>query len=251
MSAATSGPALAGYDHLLRAAARLSWDEAALPLAADRAAWLAVDEDVRAPLRRLMAGFCVAEGAVAAHLAPFADAAADPVLAECFAAQARDEARHARFFARAAAEVAGLDPADHAAVAGPGLVRLFAEDLPETAAALARGDVRLSAGVGLYHLVLEGIVFAAGQEALLERLEAVGTLPVLLDGARRVAADERWHVGLGVRCLRDAGMTAEELAEVEAAAARAALAWGPEIAGPERVAAVLERHRRRVGIALA
>ncbi len=58
--------------------------------------------------------------------------------------------------------------------------------------------MRLAAGVGLYHLVLEGIVFAAGQAALLERLERLGTLPALLDGATRVAADERWHVGLGV-----------------------------------------------------
>ena len=197
-----------------------------------------------------MAGFLVAEQAVAAHLGSFGAAAGDPALAECFAAQAADEARHARFFARAAHELAGLPPAAVEAAAGPALVTLFGEELPATAAALARGDVRLAAGVGLYHLVLEGIVFAAGQAALLERLEALGSLPALHDGAARVAADERWHVGLGVRCLRDAGLTAAELATVEDAAARAARAWGSELVDEARIAGVLERHRRRVRIAL-
>lgn len=193
---------LAGYAHLLKAAKRLQWDEAALDLAADAPAFAALPERLRAPLRRLLAGFCVAEAAVAAHLAPFVVAAEDPQLARAFRAQAVDEARHARFFARAAREVAGIE--DPRALAGPELVALFEDELPRRAAAVADGG-DLAHAVGLYHLVLEGIVFLIGQRALLALLDAAGTLPALREGSGRVVEDERWHLGLGVMCLTRAG----------------------------------------------
>lgn len=238
---------LAGYDHLLAAARRLQWDDRAIDLRADAAAWPALDAGTRGRVAALVAGFCLAERAVAEHLAPFGAAAAaagDPVAAECFVVQAADERRHARFFTRVICEVVGLEP-DGPVAAGlvtPELRRLFEDDLPALAVRLGGGYTSLAEAVGLYHLVLEGIVFAIGQQALTEELEAVGVLPGVLDGVRRVQGDERWHVGLGVMCLQDHGFESD----VAAAAARAAGAWGPDVATPGRVDTVLAVHGRRV-----
>lgn len=232
---------LAGYEHLLRAAARLQWDDAAIPVERDAQAFARLPPPLQDELARLLAGFCLAETAVAEHLAPFEAAAADPLLARCFAVQANDERRHARFFARVACDVAGIP--DPAAVAPPQIHTLFGDELPRTAAALAAGSASLDRAVGLYHLVLEGIVFAAGQERLVAVLDAAGTLPHVRDGVTRVQADERWHVGLGVRCLHDLGVTDPELGELPAIAAAV---WSDDADG---AAELLRRHRRRLALA--
>ena len=198
----------AGYDHFLAIAARSQWDDAAIDLRADARAWPEVAD---ARLTELVAGFCVGEEGVAEHLAPFGPAA------ECFAAQQRDEERHARFFARYAATVGLADPRAHVS---PAFLELFEVRLPE-AAARAGGEA-----VGLYHMVLEGVVFTAGQLALLDLLD--DRLPGLRTGAELVLRDERWHVGFGARCLADLDYDeAAILAEGEAAAAL----WAPEYAG--------------------
>jgi ribonucleoside-diphosphate reductase beta chain len=229
---------LAGYEHLLRAARRLRWDEAAIDLRADAGAWATLEDPCRASLRRLVAGFLVAEEAVAAALDPFVAAADDPLVRACFVAQQGDEERHARFFARVAREVVGVDAHD----APPAVHDLFTRRLPDTAAALGRGEATLADGVALYHLVLEGVVFAAGQEALLAALDETG-LDGVRAGAARVQADERWHVGLGVRCLQDAGLACEQLEELLAEGERAARAWG--VAGVDAARAA-RTHRRRL-----
>ncbi len=185
-----------------------------------------------------MAGFCVAETAVAAALDPFVAAAEEPLVRACFAAQQADEERHARFFARAA-HLVGARPED----APPAVRDLFERRLPETAAALARGEATLGDAVSLYHLVLEGVVFAAGQEALVRALGPAG-LTGMREGARRVQADERWHVGLGVRCLQDAGVPAPAFDALLSDGAHAARAWGGEVDG--RLA--VRTHRRRLKI---
>lgn len=230
---------LAGYDHLLAAATRLQWDERALDLGGDR-----VPPQAAAAIRRLIAGFWVAEHAVAEHLGPFVARAPEGAARACFAAQATDEARHARFFDRVAREVLGIDPEREAqALAGPEIVRLFRDDLPAQAARLAGDGGELAAAVGLYHLVLEGIVFTIGQTALLELLDAHGGMPGTRDGVARVQGDERWHVGLGVLSLQELGRPPE----VGDAAARAAAAWGEDVAEPGLVERVLAAHARRLG----
>ena len=55
--------------------------------------------------------------------------------------------------------------------------------------------------VGLYHMVLEGVVFTAGQYALLEILDK-DRLPGLYEGMELVLRDEKWHIGFGTRCLQ-------------------------------------------------
>ena len=237
-----SSGVLAGYDHLLRAADRLRWDDRVLDLAGDRAGYVGLDPARRGALRRLVAGFCVAESAVAEHLVPFEAAADDPALAACLRAQADDERRHARFFARVAREVVGIDPVtDAPRIAGDAVNRLFGELLPAAADAVDADPATLPRAVALYHLVLEGVVFATGQDLLIWLLTDVGTLPATLEGARRVQGDERWHIGLGVQCLSLAGA---EPPPLDDAVALALECWG-EAADREWA---LARHQRRMDL---
>jgi ribonucleoside-diphosphate reductase beta chain len=77
--------------------------------------------------------------------------------------------------------------------------------------------------------VLEGILFTAGQLAMLELLEEAGTLPGVSDGLALVMRDERWHIGFGARALGLIGAT-ETIDDLLAAAAPAAAAWGDAVA---------------------
>src|SRR3954469_5817189 len=58
-----------------RLVARLQWNPAAIDLASGTREWQQLPEQRRGRLMRLLAGFCVAEDAVAEQLTPFADAA--------------------------------------------------------------------------------------------------------------------------------------------------------------------------------
>ena len=200
----------ADYPHFLGLAERAQWDEARIDLRADAQAW----PQVATPrLTELVAGFTVGEQGVAEHLHAFADGPA----AACFEAQQRDERRHARFFARYAATIGMDDPRAHVS---PAFLELFEIRLPEAAAG-APGEA-----VGLYHMVLEGVVFTAGQLALLELVDE--RLPGLKLGAELVLRDERWHVGFGARCLAD--LDFDEAAILDEGE-RAAALWAPEHAG--------------------
>lgn len=233
---------LAGYDQLLAAARRLQWHAEAIDLRPDAARAPELDAATAATLAELVAGFHLAEHAVAAELAPYVAAAGDSAAAECFAVQAGDEGRHARFFDRVAGEVLPID--DTNGLTPPGIRELFVDILPATARTLAADDGELPAAVGLYHLVLEGIVFAVGQEALLALARDHG-LTGVADGVARVQGDERWHIGLGVLALQRLGTAVD----VDQHTRRALAAWGPRIATPERVERTLAVHARRCAIA--
>ena len=205
-----------------RIVARLQWSPEAIDLSEDARAWPELPADRRDRLTGILAGFCVAEDAVAVHLTPFADAARgaklpsqESLMAWVFFLQRRDEQRHARLFDRIGAEVLGLagdTPAERRAAArehvAPAMLELFEERLPAMAAELGAGRVGLDEGVSLYHMLLEGVVFDAGQHALLDDLED-GALPGIRTGVERVERDERWHVGFGLRCLVETQPTAE------------------------------------------
>jgi ribonucleoside-diphosphate reductase beta chain len=267
---------VAGYGHFLRAAASLRWDEGAVDLSADARAWVALDPRLRGRLLHLLAGFCVGEAAVASELGPFARAAHDADAAACFEVQALDEARHARFFDRVAAEVAGVagsGPSERREALRPLLpapfVALFERRLQAVARGLAEaggadradstagaadlGAVRemgtdgdLSGAVALYHLVLEGLVFTAGQHALLDLLELSGApLPGLRHGVELVLRDERWHVGFGARLLAEVGGADGVAERLLDEAQPAVAAWGDAV-DPPVAARVLATHRRRL-----
>jgi ribonucleoside-diphosphate reductase beta chain len=173
---------VAGYEHFLALAQRAQWDERDVDLSRD--VW---DDE----LGTAVANLSLAETAVAAELDPLI-AAAPPAARACFAAQQRDERRHARFFARYAHEVVGSDDLRP----DPEWREWFLVTLPR----VAREESLADAG-GLYHMVLEGAVLTHALQAL-----AATPLPGLAHGARLILRDERWHVGFGVRVLRDLGV---------------------------------------------
>jgi len=225
-----------------RIVARLQWNPAAIDLAADLRAWPELPAERRERLTTLLAGFCVAEEAVAVHLTPYADVAREAKLASheslmawVFFLQRRDEQRHARLFDRLAEEVLGLPGATPAerraaarALAPAGILDLFEERLPAMATELAEGRAGLDEGVSLYHMLLEGVVFDAGQHALLDDLED-GVLPGVREGIERVEKDERWHVGFGLRCLVETQPSEELLGDLLERAEEAAAVWGDAV----------------------
>jgi ribonucleoside-diphosphate reductase beta chain len=230
-----------------RIVARLQWSPEAIDLTQDARAWSELPSERRHRVMTLLAGFCVAEDAVAEELKPFSDAARkatltsqENLMAWVFFLQRRDEQRHARLFDRIGAEVVGLpgdSPEERRAAArahAPAeLLDLFEVRLPAVAAELAAGRTGLSEGVGLYHMLLEGVVFDAGQHALLDDL-ADGALPGVREGVERVERDERWHVGFGLRCLVEAEASPELLDDLLVRAAEAAEAWGDAVPAATR-----------------
>jgi ribonucleoside-diphosphate reductase beta chain len=244
-------------DFFSKLVARLQWDPEAIDFTPDARAWAELPAERRRRLMTLLAGFRVGEDAVSQHIAPFADAAREATLASheslmawVFFLQRRDEDRHARFVDRVAAEVLGLPgdtPAERREAAKihapPGVVELFEARLPETAAELAAGRTGLAEGVSLYHMLLEGVVFLAGQHALLEDL-ADGALPGVREGLERIQADERWHVGFGLRCLIECQPSRELLDELLARSEDATGAWGDVLpASTREFVADLSHHR--------
>jgi ribonucleoside-diphosphate reductase beta chain len=235
-----------------RVAARKQWDAAAIDLTPDARAWPELPDERRHRLTTLLAGFHVAEDAVAEQITPFADAVRRETLASqeslvawTFSLQRRDEERHARLFDRIAAEVLrlpGETPAERRAAARehatPAILELFEELLPTMAAGLAAGQAGLGEGVSLYHMLLEGVVFNAGTQALLDDL-ADGALPGVREGVERIERDERWHVGFGLRCLIESQPSQELIDDMVARAGAAAAAWGDAVP-----AAVRERNAR-------
>ena len=233
-------PRLSTYSQIV---AELQWDPAAIDFAPDARAWPALPEERRRRLTTLLAGFCVAEDAVAEHLTPFADVAehVDTMMMWIFFLQRRDEDRHALFFDRVAAEVLGLpgQTPGRAPRRGPrtrpGRVprAVRGSGCPRWLPSSRRGAPASPTASGLYHMVLEGAVFTAGQRALLDDLED-GALPGVREGVEHVDLDERWHVGFGVRCLTEAGDPDLVLEEVLARATEAAGAWGDAVPAATR-----------------
>jgi ribonucleoside-diphosphate reductase beta chain len=225
-----------------RVAARKLWDAAAIDFAPDIRAWPELPDERRARLTTLLAGFRVAEDAVAGNLTPFVAAAnretlasQESLMAWTFTIQRRDEERHARFFDRIAAEILqlpGETPDERRAAARehatPEILELFEDLLPTLSAELASGESGLADGVGLYHMLLEGVVFNAGTNALIEDL-ADEALPGVLEGIQRVERDERWHVGFGLRCLIETQPSQERIDDLVARAQKAAHAWGDAV----------------------
>jgi ribonucleoside-diphosphate reductase beta chain len=243
---------IAGYEHFAGLASRLQWDEAAIDLRPDAGAWPGLDAPTRERLLALLAGFCVGEASVADELRPFADAADDPHAQACFLAQEGDERRHAAFFDRVMRDVCAVPGADAArrrdaarGLVPAGFLELFDERLPAVARDLGAGGTDLGRAVGLYHMVLEGVVFTAGQMAVLDLLEERPELPGIRAGVELVLRDERWHVGFGTRCLDDAAPAPEALEAVVREGTAAARVW-QDVVGEALAAKVVAMLHRRL-----
>ena len=244
---------ITGYGHFVQLAETLQWDETAIDLSADIEAWAKLEDEESAQIRGLIAGFVVGEAAVAEHLGNFQTAAQDESMAACFVSQARDEARHARFFDRVAAEVLRVPGATMTerldalrGYVGPELVALFEERLPAIAEDLADDHGNLTAAVGLYHMILEGVVLSAGQFALLEALEQLSVkMPGVHKGMELVLRDERWHIGFGSRVIQSADLVEDEMERIMNEGHKASSAWG-DLISDEAIEKVTQLHGRRV-----
>ncbi|HEY2194924.1 MAG TPA: ribonucleotide-diphosphate reductase subunit beta [Actinomycetospora sp.] len=245
---------ITGYGHFAQLADSLQWDETAIDLSADAEAWQQLDAEEREQVVGLLAGFVIGETSVATHLKSFqAAASTDDAMEKVFVAQARDEARHARFFDRVVAEVAGVPGAnlterlEHLrGRVSPDLVELFEERLPATAQRVADDPEGLTAAVGLYHMILEGVVLTAGQHALLDTLEKQSVkMPGVHKGMELVLRDERWHIGFGSRVIQSADIVDDEMEELLKQGTKAASAWGDLISEAD-VDKVEHLHRRRL-----
>ena len=244
---------LTGYSHFVQLAESLQWDETTLDFSADIEAWQKLEDAEREQLFGLVAGFCIAEAAVAQHLTNFQGAATvDDSMAECFRSQARDEARHSRFFDRVAGEVIGVPGTTRERLdflrgsVNRDLVELFEGRLPAMAQRLADDQSNLSAAVGLYHMVLEGVVLLAGQNSMLDTLESLSVrLPGVQKGMELVLRDERWHIGFGSRIVQSADLVGDDVESILAQGEAAAKAWG-NLTSNEAIDSATQQHRRRL-----
>ena len=248
---------ITGYDHFVQLAGTLQWDETDIDFAADREAWPKLDETEQEKVLGLLAGFVIAETAVAGNLGNYQAAARRRTRSRWrprSSAQARDEARHARFFDLVASTVVGHPGRRHrdsggttcATRSADELVDLFEETLPATAQRLADDHEGLTDAVGLYHMVIEGVVLLAGQHAMLDTLEKLSSnLPGLRKGMELVLRDERWHIGFGSRVIQNANISDEKAAEMLAHGESATKAWG-DLITTDAIATAMKQHKRRL-----
>lgn len=244
---------IAGYDHFVTLADSLQWDETALDLTADVEAWSRLGDDESARVLGLIAGFCIGENSVAGELGSFQTAAGDASMAAAFRAQERDEQRHARFFDRIATEVAAVPGQDLAARldvlrghVSPEIVELFEQRLPAIAGQLAEGREELVSAVGLYHMILEGVVLLAAQHAMLDALARLSAgLPGLHKGMELVLRDERWHIGFGSRVIQSAEIVDSEMEQLLREGEKASSAWG-DLISSDAIEKAAQMHRRRL-----
>jgi ribonucleoside-diphosphate reductase beta chain len=245
---------ITGYGHFVQLAESLQWDETTIDLSTDIESWTKLEDSEYDQILGLIAGFCVGETSVATHLTSFRGAAStDDMMAEVFAAQARDEARHARFFDRVVREVCGV-PGENLTERvdalrdriSTELVELFEERLPAIARGLADSDEELTTAVGLYHMILEGVVLTAGQHALLDALEKLSVpMPGMRKGMELVLRDERWHIGFGSRVIQSADLVDNDLERILNEGSKAAWAWGDLISSKD-IEKVDQLHKRRL-----
>ena len=245
---------ITGYGHFAQLAESLQWDETTVDLSTDIESWTELEDSEYDQILGLLAGFCVGETSVATHLTSFrAAASTDDMMAEVFAAQARDEARHARFFDRVVREVCGVPGTTMSERVdalrdriSTELVELFEERLPAIARGLADSDEDLTTAVGLYHMILEGVVLTAGQHALLDALEKLSVpMPGMRKGMELVLRDERWHIGFGSRVIQSADLVDNDLEKILNEGSRAAWAWGDLISSKD-IEKVDQLHKRRL-----
>ncbi|WP_433026908.1 ribonucleotide-diphosphate reductase subunit beta [Actinomycetospora sp. CA-053990] len=245
---------ITGYGHFAQLAESLQWDETTVDLSTDIESWTELEDSEYDQVLGLIAGFCVGETSVATHLTSFrAAASTDDMMAEVFAAQARDEARHARFFDRVVREVCGVPGTTMSERVdalrdriSTELVELFEERLPAIARGLADSDEDLTTAVGLYHMILEGVVLTAGQHALLDALEKLSVpMPGMRKGMELVLRDERWHIGFGSRVIQSADLVDNDLEKILNEGSKAAWAWGDLISSKD-IEKVDQLHKRRL-----
>lgn len=187
------------------------WAVQELDLSVDVQHWSALDEGVRAVVRRILALFFIGEQAVTDTLAPILHAAPREDERIFLATQISDEARHTVFFQRFFEEVLEVPGGIQGALDAIGpeatadVRRIFENHLVKATDLVRREPGNMTAwaeAVVTYHLIIEGYLALTGARNLLSFTRASGFMPGFHTGFTAVARDESRHIGFGVLALR-------------------------------------------------
>ena len=183
-----------------------AWSPVDIDFSQERADWLALADDERRLLIRLVSGFRVGERGVTHELAPlqYRFRLDGWIEEEIFvAAQMYEEARHVQFFERWLVEALpgrfGID------IPYPDLQGdMFSTRLPRAMRALFQDDSpeALLRAIILYHFYVEGVSAEAGYSVYHAIFEGSGRFPALERGIRLIQRDEARHIAFGVYVLR-------------------------------------------------
>ena len=191
---------------LFTASHERAWSPGDIDFSRERSDWLALTDDERRLLLRLVSSFRVGERGVTHELAPLQIRLRRGgwIEEEVFvAAQMYEEARHVQFFERWLVEALpgrfGVDipyPALHG--------DMFSARLPRTMRALLDDDSpdSLLQAVTLYHFYVEGVAAEAGYPVYHAIFERTGRFPGLERGIRLIQRDEERHIAFGVHLLQ-------------------------------------------------
>ena len=215
---------LLSYEDLYALWERSNWRAHELDFSIDREQWLITPSEGQRHMAWTLSSFYVGEERVTADLAPFLLAAPNGEIEAFLATQLVDEARHAVFFDRFAAEVMAMSAEDlrgRLHEAEQGLLDswrfLFDEALRGVANRLKNetDDLALFVeGIVTYHMVTEGVLAMTGQRSILSYLEEHDLYPGFREGFTKVERDEHRHIAFGVRFLRDVCRERPEMRDV-------------------------------------
>ena len=204
---------LLSYEELYALWERGNWRAHELDFSVDREQWLITPSEGQKHTAWTLSSFYVGEERVTADLAPFLLAAPNGEIEAFLATQLVDEARHAVFFDRFAAEVMTMSPDDmrgRLEEAEEGMLDawhfLFDDALRGVANRLIQrpDDLELFVeGIVIYHMVTEGVLAMTGQRTILDYIEEHDLYPGFHEGFSNVEQDEHRHIAFGVRFLRD------------------------------------------------
>jgi len=204
---------LLDYGELYALWERSNWRAHELDFSLDREHWLATPSEAQRHTAWTLGSFYAGEERVTADLAPFLLAAPSGEIEAFLATQLVDEARHAVFFDRFAAEVMAFPAGDlrsrlretEATMLGCWHF-LFDDALRGVARRLLLrpDDLELFVeGIVTYHMVTEGVLAMTGQRTILQYMAAHQIYPGFQRGFSLVEQDEHRHIAFGVRFLRD------------------------------------------------
>ncbi len=191
---------------LFTASHERAWNPCNIDFSQERSDWLALSDDERRLLLRLVSSFRVGERGVTRELAPLQLRFGRDgwIEEEVFvAAQMYEEARHVQFFERWLVEALpgrfGVDipyPELHG--------DMFSARLPRTMRALIEDDSpeAVLQAVMLYHLYVEGVAAEAGYPVYYAIFERSRRFAGLERGIRLIQRDEARHIAFGVHVLR-------------------------------------------------
>jgi ribonucleoside-diphosphate reductase beta chain len=241
---------LLDYQQLYALWERSNWRAHELDFSVDREHWLATPSEAQRHTAWTLGSFYVGEERVTADLAPFLLAAPSGEVEAFLATQLVDEARHAVFFDRFAAEVMALSADDLRSrlqdtedTMLDAWHFLFDEALRGVAQRLlARpDDLELFVeGIVTYHMVTEGVLAMTGQRTILQYTGAHGLYPGFRRGFSLVERDEHRHIAFGVRFLRDVCEERPEMKDVVLRTLELLLPRAAEVFAPPEAASPRE-----------